>query len=89
MTAHEVRCYSCDVSFPQGTKQCMHCGGRTGQRPVQGLLPPGLEPPRPLQVEAEDADESNPLRRGPARMVMGAVWVLLALVASLYRVCTG
>ena len=87
MSAYEVRCYQCNVSFPEGTKRCMHCGGRTGQQPVKGLIP-GLETPRPFQAEVEDGDE-NPLRRGPARIVMGAVWVLLALVASLYRVCTG
>jgi hypothetical protein len=27
---YEVRCPSCDVTFPIGTKKCMHCGGRTG-----------------------------------------------------------
>lgn len=28
--AYEVRCNACDVSFPLGTKRCVHCGGRTG-----------------------------------------------------------
>ena len=86
MTAYEVRCYNCNVSFPPGTKRCMHCGGRTGQKPVPGPIP-GMEPPHPLELE--DMEDENPLRRGPARLLMGAVWVLLALVASLYRVCTG
>lgn len=29
MAAYEVRCPRCDVSFPVGTKVCVHCGGRT------------------------------------------------------------
>lgn len=31
---YEVRCHDCDVSFPVGTKRCIHCGGRTGSRPI-------------------------------------------------------
>ncbi|HEB89086.1 MAG TPA: hypothetical protein ENI85_05905 [Deltaproteobacteria bacterium] len=28
-TPFEVRCPRCDVTFPIGTKRCVHCGGRT------------------------------------------------------------
>ncbi len=28
-SVYEVRCARCDVSFPVGTKKCIHCGGRT------------------------------------------------------------
>jgi hypothetical protein len=28
-TRFEVRCPSCNVSFPVGTKRCVHCGART------------------------------------------------------------
>ena len=31
LPAYEVRCAQCDVSFPVGTKVCIHCGGRTGK----------------------------------------------------------
>ncbi len=27
--AYEVWCHSCNVTFPVGTKTCMHCGSRT------------------------------------------------------------
>jgi hypothetical protein len=27
---YEIRCESCQVSFPPGTKTCIHCGGRLG-----------------------------------------------------------
>lgn len=30
VTEYEVRCPRCDVSFPTGTKTCLHCGGATG-----------------------------------------------------------
>ncbi len=29
---YEVRCDNCTVSFPPGTKKCLHCGGRIGSR---------------------------------------------------------
>ncbi len=29
MQQHEVWCHTCNVSFPTGTKKCLHCGGRT------------------------------------------------------------
>jgi len=28
---YEVRCPRCDVSFPVGTRTCLHCGGATGK----------------------------------------------------------
>lgn len=30
VSEYEVRCPRCDVSFPTGTKKCLHCGGATG-----------------------------------------------------------
>jgi len=30
ISRYEVRCPRCDVSFPVGTRRCIHCGGRTG-----------------------------------------------------------
>ena len=38
---YEVRCEACRVSFPLGTKTCLHCGGRLGKQPRQ-------PPPRPI-----------------------------------------
>ena len=35
MAQYEVWCPACDVSFPPGTKRCLHCGGRTqNERPA-------------------------------------------------------
>ncbi len=47
---YEVRCPSCDVSFPAEKKVCLHCGGRTVS---SGLRLGDAPPPQP-----DDADES-------------------------------
>ncbi|MDP6980497.1 MAG: hypothetical protein QF570_18170 [Myxococcota bacterium] len=47
---YEVRCHACDVSFPVGTKRCMYCGDRLGQRPL--FAPP---------IHAEPFEDFGPL----------------------------
>ena len=120
----EVRCNQCNVSFPAGTRRCMHCGGRTGPSSLSatgGLelseLPqlsdvfemPGETPTRgpkragplrrrnrpaarkrnrratPPVDEVEAAEQTG----GAGRMAVGGVWLLLALLGTLYRACTG
>ncbi len=82
----EVRCYRCDVSFPIGTKVCLHCGGRTGAPPVLSL-------PVELQeqdgIDPEDLIQEGVSKRSPLRLAVGGIWLLLALVGSLFRACTG
>lgn len=40
MSVYEIWCPSCDVSFPPGTKRCIHCGGRTVKdRPMKAGAP--------------------------------------------------
>ena len=48
-TPYEVLCHHCNVTFPVGTKRCVHCGGRLGRR--GGGTAPG-------------AGDSDTLRRG-------------------------
>jgi hypothetical protein len=89
VTAYEVRCHRCKVSFPVGTRRCLHCGGRTGAPSMgEAASPRLLGPPGPFDPGAVDEEEME-TRRGPLRVAMGVVWVLLALVLSFYRVCTG
>jgi hypothetical protein len=33
MAQYEVWCSTCSVTFPTGTKRCLHCGGRTQPEP--------------------------------------------------------
>ncbi len=49
--AFEVRCPDCDVTFPVGTKKCLHCGGRT-TKPLR--LPEGV-------YTSEDHTSSAPI----------------------------
>ena len=44
MKPFEVYCPRCDVTFPVGTKRCVHCGGRTvssGQPRMPGTIRTG------------------------------------------------
>lgn len=45
---YEVRCPRCDVSFPTGTKRCIHCGGRTARSGSRGLEGPATRAERAL-----------------------------------------
>ena len=64
----EVRCPSCDVSFPPETRSCLHCGGRTGPARFQVAgLPSGIFA-RDLASESDSSapfdDEGGPLPMG-------------------------
>jgi hypothetical protein len=98
---YEVRCPTCNVSFPVGTRRCVHCGSPTalpGMGPSPSLRRnPLLELPfessqdfEPEPVENEPLEEEGSLRqRSPFRLGTTSIWIVLALVGSLYRVCTG
>jgi len=100
----EVRCPTCDVSFPTGTRQCFHCGGRLGKGAFRVSSAP-LEHAGP-EMLGEDFSQSpvdvvdNPIlsegeeepKRGPrGRLNAGIslVWILMAVVFSLMRACGG
>jgi ribosomal protein L37E len=83
-TAFEVYCQRCRVTFPVGTRTCLHCGGRLARerQARSGLAVPQEE----LDPEAVLAEEELPVRR--ALSPFTAIWVLLAIAATLYRACT-
>jgi hypothetical protein len=78
-TPYESYCYQCRVTFPVGTRRCVHCGGPIGRRDPKGGL---LAPPEP-HVADEAPQEPSVLRR------MGSIslWVLIAIGAALSRMC--
>lgn len=88
MPPYEVRCPSCNVSFPPETRRCLHCGERT-VRPhadeAEVRVHTAAGGATSLEA-AEDEAELTP-QRLPLR-IMSLVWVALALVASFWRVCT-
>ena len=42
-SAYEIRCEDCKVSFPPGTKTCIHCGRKLGSR-LPNLRPRSQRP---------------------------------------------
>ncbi|MGE4653241.1 MAG: hypothetical protein AAEJ53_20330 [Myxococcota bacterium] len=72
--AFEVRCESCNVSFPSGTRLCLHCGAKLNKRLSWGEDEAASHP--------EEGEVSIGRRLGSASM-----WIVLAVVAALARLC--
>jgi hypothetical protein len=84
---YEVRCERCRVTFPVGTRRCVHCGGRIGGRPLQ-LLPAEFGDPSREHEDGDgpEEDEALPVR---SRLLspFTLLWLLAAVVASVYQHC--
>lgn len=102
--AFEVRCHSCNVSYPVGTKRCMYCGEKPSAGPPQvdlldlreveeragAVVAERTASRRPQPAEAENEEEAGlSLRQALPRVAMSLVWVVLLVVISIYRVCSG
>lgn len=79
-TPFEVYCYDCKVTFPIGTRRCIHCSRPIGGNPLTlGATPitPGAEP-----------DELELPGQVSVRKLGGmSLWVLLAIGAAISRFC--
>jgi len=85
----EVYCNRCGVSFPVGSRRCLHCGGRLDRERVGrelSALPAGFEPHLEENLEAVLEDEM-PRRSGISPLTL--VWIALLLAGYLYRSCMG
>ena len=82
-TAFEVYCHRCRVTFPLGTRTCLHCGGKLAR---ERQAPSRLAAPQEFDPEAVLAEDELPVRRVLSPFT--AIWVLLAIAATLYRACT-
>jgi len=80
-TPFEVFCYDCRVTFPVGTRRCIHCGRPISRRGRHA--PEGAERPEIL-VEEGMPEVSIGRRLGGI-----SLWVLLAVGAALARMCNG
>ena len=83
-TPYEVYCYECRVTFPIGTRRCVHCGRPIGAAPTARGAPPivpgGVDIPDEIELPGQIS----------ARKLGGmSLWVLLALGAALSRMCAG
>jgi hypothetical protein len=98
LTVYEVRCHSCNVSFPPGTKRCIHCGERIGRPrllPGRGDEMPefaGGDPfPEAREAAAREAEEAEVEPSGGRGLRVGftLLWLFLALISALSRSCQG
>lgn len=92
----EVRCHHCNVTFPAGTRRCLHCGERTGPSEIQlgvtddlSQLPHLRDTPIPGPISPDDIEDETEAvtRKGPGRIVLGSIWLLVAVGGSIYRAC--
>jgi hypothetical protein len=79
---YEVRCPSCNTSFPPETKRCIHCGGPLGSG-VGRWLAAARSGTSPAEEEQEEAE--LPFQRG--RNIVWVVTAVIALVLSALRSC--
>ena len=81
-TPYEVQCERCRVSYPVGTRRCIHCNGVIGRKRFRPQIP---VPPGHEEVFVEDEPPSKTGRISPLTFV----WLLLLLGGYIYRSCGG
>jgi hypothetical protein len=84
----EVYCGRCQVTFPVGTRRCVHCGGRTGptrESPTArlGELPDGGGGGDALEIDPEQ------LARPRGFSPLTLLWIALVVGGYAMRACTG
>jgi hypothetical protein len=83
-TPYEVYCYDCKVTFPIGTRTCVHCGRPIGMGPL-------ARGPLPIRPSSAGGPEELELPGQISARKLGgmSLWVLLALGAAVSRFCAG
>jgi hypothetical protein len=92
-TPYEVYCQRCRVSFPIGTRTCIHCGQRIGRARPQGPVPtqPAAALRRPSDAAhpvRDEVDEDDLPIRGGRMSPTAILWVVLILGGAIYRACS-
>jgi hypothetical protein len=96
MTPYEWWCPRCQVTYPPGTRVCIHCGGLVG--PERGPRPgrregivsrgwPELPGAPPDDRDEEDTPAGATLR--PLRLGMTVLWLVLLAAVTVLRLCHG
>ncbi len=85
----EVYCQRCRVSFPVGTRSCVHCGERIGRgRPPAPARPGALRRPAGVPPPVlDDVDDELPTRSSLMSPV-AILWLVLILGGAIYRACS-
>lgn len=95
---YEAWCAPCQVSYPPGTKRCLHCGGGVmPMRPVESMRSAaplsirsaGDGPAPPDLVADESAGEGAEASRAarPFRIGLTTIWIVLAVLGAILRTC--
>ncbi len=103
-TPFEVYCFNCKVTFPVGTRHCVHCGARVASSEQAGLA---LRIARASKAAAGDSSqvevsapglpslefpgeeaEETPSRQSKLSPI-ARIWIVLALFGALIRICSG
>lgn len=89
-TAYEVLCHHCNVTFPVGSKRCIHCGGRLGRRSEGRRLSLDMATPsqQAASFQGAETDEEEPQKRSNF-MPAALLWALLFAGMSIHRACSG
>jgi len=77
---YEVYCTRCNVSFPVGTRACVHCGQPIGRAPAAARA---LRGPAPRDEEPPEDFPTRSVSFSP----MTFLWVLAAAATVIYRSC--
>lgn len=92
---YEVRCPRCDVSFPVGTRRCIHCGGPIAASP--GAAAPRIET-HPIEggrseraPTGEIGEEGAPGGIGSSLLKLSGsfFWIIALVIFSIVRNCGG
>jgi hypothetical protein len=81
----EVYCDRCRVTFPLGTRRCIHCGGPTGSSPRRLPSPFGAA----SGAEEIEAELDPTLARRRLLSPLTLVWIVLIVGGYLIRACSG
>ena len=77
---YEVYCTHCNVSFPVGTRICVHCGQPIGR---MAAVASALRGPAPIDEDPPDELPTRSMAFSP----MTFVWLLAAVATVIYRSC--
>jgi len=88
----EVHCGHCRVTYPVGTRRCVHCGGRTGPTSDAPTARLGAPPDDGGDDGGGDGAfeiEPEPIARPRGFSPLTLVWIALVVGGYAVRACTG
>ena len=81
---YEVYCLHCNVTFPVTARRCLHCGGRLARERIAHPVAPDTS----FLDQVEPLEEEEGSSRSPFSPVL-LLWLLVFVVGTIYRACTG